>query len=168
MKWVTLAVVVVISAGSYVAWRHLSAPISVDALIDEPPALSPPTKEAGRAAADAGSRSRPPGAGDVSRPRPSVATVVPPARAVEAMRKEASQRINGFSPTSKHINRFASEVCSAFARGYSYEQVKAGVMKAAGRYPFLGVSSTDADFGVRESVRVYCPAYQDRLSDSVG
>jgi hypothetical protein len=167
MKWVTLTVLVVVAAGSYVAWRSLSAPISVEALIEEPPALSPPTEEAGRAAADAAPRTRSPAAGDVSRPRPPVATVVPPARAVEAMRKEANQRINGFSPTAKHITRFASEVCSAFARGYSYEQVKAGLLKAAGRYPFLGVSSADADYGIRESVRVYCPAYQNRVSGTV-
>jgi hypothetical protein len=96
-RLVAILILLVVAGTAYGFWRYLTAPISVGALLDEPPALAPRIE--------------------------NTTTVVPPQAQVEEIKQRVRERTRGFSPNGSQVARFAREVCGAFGQGYSYEQV---------------------------------------------
>ena len=96
----------------------------------------------------------------VTRPAPRTE---PSKAALQGAIRELDARTNYFRPTEKQIREFSGEVCTAFDQGYSYAEVKAGVLDSAKRAPYLGVSSADADYSVRSAVQLFCPGYAPLL-----
>ena len=96
----------------------------------------------------------------VTRPAPRTE---PTKAALQGAIRELDARTNYFRPTEKQIREFSGEVCTAFDQGYSYAEVKAGVLDSAKRAPYLGVSSADADYSVRSAVQLFCPGYAPLL-----
>lgn len=123
------------------------------------PGPSPAVPTTGAAARRTTTTGRPPAAPALG----LLATIVPPKADVAQVKQELSRRVSGFKPTDNQIRQFSGQVCGVFAKGYSYAEVKTATLKAAARYPFLGVSPDDADFAIHEAVRLYCPQYGSRL-----
>lgn len=96
----------------------------------------------------------------VTRPAPRTG---PTKAALQGAIRELDARTNYFRPTEKQIREFSGEVCTAFDQGYSYAEVKSGVLDSATRTPYLGVSSADADYSLRSAVQLFCPGYAPLL-----
>jgi hypothetical protein len=96
----------------------------------------------------------------VTRPAPRVE---PSKAALQAAVRELDARTNYFRPTENQVREFSGQVCTGFDQGYSFEQVKSAVLDSAKRAPYLGVSSADADYATRSSVRLFCPGYAPLL-----
>lgn len=79
------------------------------------------------------------------------------------VKREIDDRTRGFTPTDHQVSEFGLQVCDAFGEGYSYAEIKAGVLKAAQRAP-IGVSEGDAAYAVQSAVHLYCPAYNASLT----
>jgi hypothetical protein len=78
--------------------------------------------------------------------------------------QELDRRTNFFTPTENQVNQFSTQVCDAFDQGYSFAQVKAGVLDTARQAPFLGIDGGDADWAIRQAVTLYCPGHAGKLA----
>ncbi|MDQ6928372.1 MAG: DUF732 domain-containing protein, partial [Actinomycetota bacterium] len=92
------------------------------------------------------------------------ARVTPSSAQVQAAIQGFHQRIPLFSPTAAQVAQFGDQVCSAFDQGQSYAQVKATGLQMVTQYPFVKITSADADWMIHTAVSMYCPGYAGKLS----
>lgn len=72
-RLIAILILLVVARAGYGFWRYFTAPLSFEALLDEPPALAPRTE--------------------------STTTVVPPKDEVEQIRQRVREGTRGFCPT---------------------------------------------------------------------
>jgi hypothetical protein len=93
-----------------------------------------------------------------------VARTSPSSAQIQAAIAGFHQRIPLFTPTAAQVNDFGNQVCTAFDQGQSYAQVKATGLSMVTKYPFVSITSADADWMIHTAVSMYCPGHAGSLS----
>ena len=88
----------------------------------------------------------------------------PSAQQIALAIAEVRERIRmPFVPSEGHVRAFGDAACSAFDQGKTAPQVRGLVLQAASQLPSVTVSPADADFAVGTAVKLFCPAYSNKL-----
>ncbi|HUQ63671.1 MAG TPA: DUF732 domain-containing protein [Acidimicrobiales bacterium] len=143
------------------------APVAVTEAPAVTAAPSRSSSSPGAAASVASEEAAPEPASAVSAPAAATATGVarttPSSAQVQAAIQGIHQRIPIFTPTAAQVADFGNQVCSAFDSGQSYSQVKATGLQMVTQYPFVSITSADADWMIHTAVSMYCPGHADKF-----
>jgi hypothetical protein len=138
-----------------------------------PPATTPPVTAPPTTAARRASRTAEAPTAATSAPAPAAAApAAPAAPAIPPRTNPSSAQVRSaisslglpLTPSESQARQFGDSVCDAFDQGQTFAQVKASALQAASQIPFVTVSPSAIDGGVRTAVNLFCPGHASKLT----
>jgi hypothetical protein len=146
----------------------VAAPAQPATTVPKPKTTTPPTTKAPARSA----QSTAPATAAVTAPAATVPVTIakvarrtPTAAEVQGVIAELKRQVGGLlllvSPTPAQIDQAGDQVCTAFDNGQSFAEVKATGLSMIPAS--ITVTSTTAEWAVRQAVTLYCPGHSGKL-----